>query len=307
MNGLSIDQELSTADASSPRMPRATAGVATTRLYSAQRSATRVTSSALDAASRLLSQRTLSSRPVRQWPPISRHQRFTSSWCRPMPAATQVASGINVFSLRDLELEDVAIGRLRVFHPEHELHVQRRLQHASACVVDCVVQHRQIEHLDLRLHAVRRHLLGQLPDEVGRVLVHPSRKVHRPGRERRHVRSMVQHAAALGAHTRAAAGRELDDDARAQRADAFLELGELVGVGGRGLIVVSDVHVHERSAGLERRLRGLDLLGDGDRNGRVVLFARHRAGDGDGDDAGLWHGARYRDVYRNSCGANSLR
>ena len=63
---------------SSPRISRACAGVATGRPYSAQSAATRPTSSAFDAARRCLSHRTLSSRPVRQWPPISRHQRFTS-------------------------------------------------------------------------------------------------------------------------------------------------------------------------------------------------------------------------------------
>ena len=40
-----------------------------------------------------LSQRDRSSKPVRQWPPSSRHHRFTAYWCRPMPAAVQVASG----------------------------------------------------------------------------------------------------------------------------------------------------------------------------------------------------------------------
>jgi hypothetical protein len=51
------------------------------------------TNSALLSASRSLSYLILSSSPVRQWPPNSRHHLLTSNWCRAMPAAVQVEVG----------------------------------------------------------------------------------------------------------------------------------------------------------------------------------------------------------------------
>ena len=49
-------------------------------------------------------------------------------------------------------------------------------------------------------------------------------------------------------------------------------------------------------AGLEGLVRGLDLLGHGDRHRRVVLLGRQRPGDGDADDAGIAHGHAFSDV-----------
>ena len=84
-----------------------------------------------------------------------------------MPAATHVASGISSASLLDFELEDVAFGRQRVLHAEHELHVQRRLEQAVAHVVHGVVEHREIEDLDLGLHVVAEHFGRELVDQIG--------------------------------------------------------------------------------------------------------------------------------------------
>ena len=58
--------------------------------------------------------------------------------------------------------------------------------------------------------------------------------------------------------------------------DAFEESRELVRIGGGGLIVVAHVHVHQRRAGLVARVRGLDLLAHGNRNGGVVFLAGYR-------------------------------
>jgi hypothetical protein len=48
------------------------------------------------------------------------------------------------------------------------------------------------------------------------------------------------------------------------------------------------VHVHERGARFERRVRGFDLLADGDWHRRLFSLRGTEAGDGDGDDAGQW-------------------
>ena len=74
---------------------------------------------------------------------------------------------------------------------------------------------------------------GQPVDQVGRVLVDPGREIARAGGERGHVRPERQHAAALLAGARAAAGRELQDHAGAVPAQALLQPGELLRVGGR--------------------------------------------------------------------------
>src|SRR5215218_8314933 len=110
---------------------------------------------------------------------------------------------------------------------------------------------------------------------------------------------MVQHSAAFGSDTRTPAGGELHDDAAAELADAFLKLREFIGIRRRGLIVVSDVHVHERGARLEGLVRGFDLLVDGDRDSRIVFLTWHRAGDCDGDDAGEWFGVGHRYSWNN--------
>jgi hypothetical protein len=67
--------------------------------YFAHRPATCLTSAAFDGASVCLSRRTLSSSPVRQWPPSSSDQRVSVIWSFPMPAPVHVASGASRFSV----------------------------------------------------------------------------------------------------------------------------------------------------------------------------------------------------------------
>src|SRR6185369_5341763 len=89
------------AAARSPSICLASAGVAGRRSKRPQLSAIFFTSSALLAASRSGAMRRLSSRPVRQCPPVSRHHWFTSHWKRATPAATHVAPGsTSAISLR---------------------------------------------------------------------------------------------------------------------------------------------------------------------------------------------------------------
>jgi hypothetical protein len=84
----------------------------------------------------------------------------------------------------------------------------------------------------------------------------------------------VQHRAALVEGAAAAAGRELHDDVGADPADAVLEGGEPLGIARRRLVLVADMDVDERGAGLVGLVRALDLLGDRDRHGGVVGFLR---------------------------------
>ena len=104
--------------------------------------------------------------------------------------------GQHVGQLAAQEVEHAAPGRQRVGDAEHELHVQAPGQQALLRQVGGVVEHRQVEDLDLRLDVVLEHLARQPFDEVRRVLVDVRREVHRAGGQRGHVGLQVQHRAA---------------------------------------------------------------------------------------------------------------
>jgi hypothetical protein len=102
------------------------------------------------------------------------------------------------------------------------------------------------------------------------------------GRERRavHADVVIEARAVMPAHLQrapAATGGELHDHVRAMPADTILEGGELRGVAARRFVVVPDMHMHQRGAGLVRRMGAFDLLGNGDRQGRVVLTCAGRS------------------------------
>ena len=70
-------------------------------------------------------------------------------------------------------------------------------------------------------------------------------------------------------------------------AQFFEQLGEAVRIGSGRLIVIAHVGVDDGGTRLDCGVGALDLLGDGDRNRRIVFLARQATGDGDADDAGL--------------------
>lgn len=69
--------------------------------------------------------------------------------------------------------------------------------------------------------------------------------------------------------------------------DPLLHLREARGVGGRRLVIVANMDMGKRGAGLEGLLRQLDLLGGQDRHRGIVLLARNGAGDGDSNNNGV--------------------
>ncbi len=92
--------------------------------------------------------------------------------------------------------------------------------------------------------------------------------------------------ALLDRHVVRAAGRDHRED-RASGADAVDHIDEELGPSARRAVVLADVEVSDRRAGLprlDRRVR--DLLGRV-RDVRVVLAKDVRAGDGAGDDHGI--------------------
>ena len=114
-----------------------------------------------------------------------------------MPAATHVASGSTAESSdrRKSKIErraGIALGT-----PSTNCTCGRSLTQTFFHQVGGVVQHREIEHLDLRLDTVVEHCSRETFDEVRRVLVNAVRKVDRAGRQRRHVGLQVQHRATL--------------------------------------------------------------------------------------------------------------
>ncbi len=197
------------------------------------------------------------------------------------------------FQLGAQEVEDRAPRRHRVRDAHDELHVRRRLDQAGFHEVRGVIQHRQVEDFDLRLHVVLEHRFGETFHEVRRVFVDAFRKVAGAGRERRHVGPLRQHRAAQGLLAAAAAGGELHDHAGAMLAHAFADLGEKLGIGTRRFVLLADVDVRDRGAGFERFVRRFDLLGRRDGHRGIVGFAGQRAGDGDGDDDGGGHGEKW--------------
>ena len=160
--------------------------------------------------------------------------------------------GQELAQLSHLELEDVAPRRKRVLHAHHELHVWRRRDQALGDEVGGVVEHREVEDLDLRPDAEVAHLRREAAHEGRRVLVDDGREVARAGGERGHVGPQVQHRAALLEGSATAAGRELHDDVGTVAADAVLEGGELLGIARVRLVRVADMDVDERSARFDR-------------------------------------------------------
>ena len=73
--------------------------------------------------------------------------------------------------LRELELEHLAVGRQRARNAEHELHVHGRLQQAVGHELGGVVEHREIEDLDLGLDVVREHARREVVDQRRMVFV----------------------------------------------------------------------------------------------------------------------------------------
>jgi hypothetical protein len=192
--------------------------------------------------------------------------------------------------LGEQELQDLAARRQGARDAEHELDVQRRAQQPAVQQLRRVVQHGQVEDLDLRLDVLRQHGAGQLVDQRRRVLVDPVREVDRTGRQGRHVGLEGERRAAVGAAPAPPAGRELHDHAWAVPLDALLDLGEEHRVRGRLLLGVADMDVDERRPGLEGLVGRLDLLGRRHGHGRIVRLARHRTGDRHGDDGWSGHG-----------------
>ena len=98
-----------------------------------------------------------------------------------MPAAAQVARGISRAELGNLEFQHLADGRHGVLDAEDELDMERRLEQALLGQADRLVQHREVEHLDLRLDPERLHAAGKLGDQGRMVLIDDGREVDRTG------------------------------------------------------------------------------------------------------------------------------
>jgi hypothetical protein len=69
--------------------------------------------------------------------------------------------------------------------------------------------------------------------------------------------------------------------------NALLNLPESLGIRRRLSLVVPHVNVNERGPGLEGFVRGFDLLGDANRDRRVLRLLGQRTRDRDADDERL--------------------
>src|SRR3546814_7469676 len=93
------------------------------------------------------------------------------------------------------------------------------------------VQHARVEDLDLRLDVLCQQQLGQLVDELRRVLIDPVGEVYRARGKGSHLGHQAERALALFMVTAAAAGGELHDHSGAVLGDAGLHLREELQIG----------------------------------------------------------------------------
>src|SRR5215475_1783091 len=121
-------------------------------------------------------------------------------------------------------------------------------------------------------------------NQGGAVFIDNRWKVHRSGREGRHVGLEIERRTACRRIAAAPSGRELNDHPRTMLLDTLLHLGEALGVGGWSFVVVSNVNMRKRCASLEGLVRRLDLLGRRDRHRGIVFLARNGTGDCDSNN-----------------------
>src|SRR3546814_8527834 len=81
--------------------------------------------------------------------------------------------GLQRGELRDEELQQRAAHRQGVADPKHELDVQGPTDRALLGTSVGSVQHARVEDLDLRLDVLCQQQLGQLVDELRRVILDP--------------------------------------------------------------------------------------------------------------------------------------
>jgi len=198
--------------------------------------------------------------------------------------------GHKVLEFVDKELEQLSPRRQSVWNAHDELHLAWPLEQAAVGERLRVVEHRDVEHLDLWLYIAGEHRACEVLHELRRILVDLLGEVYRAGRERRHIRLEVEHFPALALLAPASARRELDDHAGTVIRHALLHSAEQGRIGTRALVGIANVDVNDGSARFKGFVRRLDLLGGGDRDGGRVGLARDRPGDRNGDDCGLGHG-----------------
>src|SRR5262249_6610835 len=87
------------------------------------------------------------------------------------------------FQFRDLGFERLPDRRHGGLDAEDELHMEWLRQDAFIGQAQRLVEHRQVEHLDLGLDRMAAHLLGEMENEVGRVHVDNGWEVARTGGE----------------------------------------------------------------------------------------------------------------------------
>jgi len=115
----------------------------------------------------------------------------------------------------------------------------------------------------------------------------PGSRCLRTRRQLGHIGAVVNHARSFALVAASTAGGELNNHTRAVSAHALPNLVVPVGIGRRSLILVT--YMFMQGAGLICHVRLFNLSRRGNRNCRVVLFSRYRAGNGDRDDTGIRH------------------
>src|ERR1700730_11617615 len=200
--------------------------------------------------------------------------------------------GNEVLEFADEEFEQLSPRRQSVWNAHDELHVAWALEQAAVGERLRVVEHRDVEHLDLWLYIAGEHRACEVLHELRRILVDLLGEVYRAGRERRHIRLEVEHFPALALLASAPAGRELDDHAGTVSRHALLHSAEQGRIGTRALVGIANVDVNDGSARFKGFLRRLDLLGRAHRDRGCVGLAWDRSGDRNGDDRGSGHAGR---------------
>src|SRR3546814_7003967 len=116
--------------------------------------------------------------------------------------------GLQRGGVREEERQQRAAHRQGVADPKHELDVQGPTDRALLGKSGGSVQHARVEDLDLRLDVLCQQQLGQLVDELRRVLIDPVGEVYRARGKGSHLGHQAERALALFMVTAAARSEE---------------------------------------------------------------------------------------------------
>ena len=197
--------------------------------------------------------------------------------------------GHELLEFRDQKFQQLATGWKRIRNAHHELDLAGSLEQTAIGHDLCIVKHRHVENLDLRLDAVLKHRSCELLDKLRWIFIDLRGKIDRPCGERGHIGLEVEHPPAFVLASATAASGKLHDHLGAMLEDALLDQREKLRIRTGAFVGIAHVNMRNRSPGFEGFVRGFDLLAWCHRHRRRIGFARNCTRNSDSDDCGGRH------------------